>query len=145
MTALEEIADLKARFAELPGATPPERRVDGVWVTAPEIDVRAMAEAMAALGFRLTTMTGLAIADGETTIIYHYLRGGLAVNVKTQTRGARMPSIAAIAAPASWTEREMFDYFAVKFDGHPNLIPLMRAEALSEGFFRDDTAPGETP
>jgi NADH:ubiquinone oxidoreductase subunit C len=38
---------------------------------------------------------------------------------------------------ASWPEREIHDFFAVKFVGHPNLVPLLRPPGLKEGFFRE--------
>jgi NADH-quinone oxidoreductase subunit C len=42
-----------------------------------------------------------------------------------------------IARPASWAERELHDFFAVAFPGHPNLAPLLRPSQLTDGFFRD--------
>jgi NADH:ubiquinone oxidoreductase subunit C len=38
---------------------------------------------------------------------------------------------------ASWIEREIHDFFAVEFIGHPNLIPLLRPPGLKDGFFRE--------
>jgi NADH:ubiquinone oxidoreductase subunit C len=128
---------LTAALARIPGAGPVEARRDGLWMTAPELDVQAMADAMNAAGFRLTTMTGLARPDGETTIIYHYVRAHQAINLKTQTRDNTMPSITPIVRPASWIERELHDFFAVTFTGHPNLSPLIRPPQLKDGFFRE--------
>ena len=129
--------DLAARLAAIPGSAEVEERRDGLWMSAPRLDVEAMAREMKALGYRLSTMTGLARKDGETTIIYHYVRPHVPVNIKTCTRDGALPSLASIARPASWIEREIHDFFAVKFPGHPNLAPLLRPPQLKDGFFRD--------
>jgi NADH:ubiquinone oxidoreductase subunit C len=129
--------ELLARLAEIPGSQCVEERADGLWMTAPQLDVEAMAREMKALGFRLVTMTGVARDDGETTIIYHYSRRGQAINFKTVTRGGAIRSLAPLLRPASWIEREIHDFFAVDFTGHPNLIPLMRPPDLKDGFFRE--------
>jgi len=144
----EPDADVRARLAAIPGVGQLEDRGDALWIAAPELDVEAMARAMTALDCRLATMTGLARDDGETTIIYHYLRRGLAVNFKTATRGGAIASLAPAVRPASWIEREIHDFFGVKFVGHPNLAPLLLPPGLKEGFFRSpepDPAPSGEP
>ena len=124
------------------------QRSDGAWIVAPEMDVQAMARTMTDRGYRLSTMTGSALADGETAIIYHFVNGGSAIHVKTHTRGAILPSITPLVRAASWIEREIHDFFGVEFAGHPNLAPLMRPAELPQGFFRDPPSavarlPGE--
>jgi NADH:ubiquinone oxidoreductase subunit C len=136
-------ADLIARLAAIPGSAPVEDRGDGLWISAPQLEVEAMAREMKALGCRLVTMTGLARNDGETAIIYHYVRGRETINFRTTTRGGAIPSLALITRPASWIEREINDFFAVKFVGHPNLAPLLRPAEVKEGFFREPD-PGST-
>jgi NADH-quinone oxidoreductase subunit C len=115
----------------------PESRRDGVWISAPDLDVEAMAREMARLGYRLATMTGLAEADGETTVVYHFVAAGRAVNFKARTRGGTLPSITPILRAASWAEREIHDFFGAKFSGHPNLAPILRPAELAAGFFRE--------
>ncbi len=136
--------DLIARLAAIPGSAPAERRGDGLWISAPELDVEAMAREMLALGGRLVTMTGMARDLDETAIIYHYVRGCDAINFKTVTRGGAIRSLAPITHPASWIEREIHDFFGAKFIGHPNLTPLLRPAEVKEGFFREPQ-PGSTP
>ncbi|HKN10165.1 MAG TPA: NADH-quinone oxidoreductase subunit C [Pseudomonadota bacterium] len=128
--------DTAALAAIAPSAAIENRR-DGVWITAADLDVEAMAREMTRLGFRLSTMTGLAHADGETALIYHFAAAGRTVHFKTFTRGATLPSIAPIVRAASWIEREIHDFFNVLFSGHPNLAPLLRPAELRAGFFRD--------
>ena len=130
-------ADLVARLAAIPGSAQAEERGDGLWISAPQLDVEAMAREMKALDFRLVTMTGLAREHGETTIIYHYARRPQYVSFKTSTRGGAIPSLTPTLRMASWIEREIHDFFAVEFSGHPNLIPLLRPPGVQEGFFRE--------
>ncbi|MGD0186906.1 MAG: NADH-quinone oxidoreductase subunit C [Roseiarcus sp.] len=137
-------ADLMARLAAIPGSAPVEDRIDGFWISAPELDVDAMAREMKTLGCRFVTMTGLAHDHGETAIIYHYVRGHETINFKTITRSGAIASLAPIVRPASWIEREINDFFKVNFIGHPNLAPLLRPAEVKEGFFREPE-PGSTP
>ena len=134
--------DFIARLCELPGGAGLEARGDTWWMVAPRLDVEAMAREMTALGFRLATMTGLPGDGGETTIIYHYLRGKDSINFKTATRNGAIPSLAPTTRPAAWIERELHDFFAAEFVGHPNLVPLLRPPGLEAGFFR---APEDQP
>jgi NADH:ubiquinone oxidoreductase subunit C len=134
------------RLGAIPGSTEVHARPDGLWVSAPELDVPAMGRAMTDLGFRLCTMTGLPADGGETTVIYHWVHAGHAahaVHLKTCTRSGALPSLATLVRPASWSEREIHDFFGAAFTGHPNLAPLLRPSSLKEGFFRD--APAAAP
>ncbi|MEI2387666.1 NADH-quinone oxidoreductase subunit C [Breoghania sp. JC706] len=136
---------LRERLESLRGATSFEERCDGVWMEAPDLDVEAMMREMNAEGFRLATMTGRQAPEGETTIMYHFNRGPHLLHFKTRSHGGSHPSLALVSHPASWCERELHDFFAVKFDGHPNLVPLFRPACLNEGFFRDDITPENGP
>ncbi len=138
-------ADLVARLAAIPGSAEVVERGGSLWISAPQLDVEAMAREMKALGYRLITMTGRAREDGETTIIYHYAQRDQYVSFTTSTRGGAIPSITPTLRMASWIEREIHDFFAVQFIGHPNLIPLLRPPGLKEGFFRKPEPGSATP
>ncbi len=129
-------ADLLAALAAIPGSALPEERADGLWVMAPRLDVEAMARAMTTLGARLVTMTGVAVEGGETAIVYHYVLGHDIISFRATTSGNAIRSIAPLLRPASWIEREIHDFFATDFIGHPNLVPLIRPPDLKDGFFR---------
>ncbi len=129
--------ELDAQLAGLPGATEVEVRPDGLWMAAPQVDVLALARLMAELQARLSTMTAIALADGETEIIYHYALGQRAANIKTRTRQGAIDSIALVTRAANWIEREIHDLYGVTFAGHPNLARLLRPPQLPEGFFRE--------
>ncbi|MGC1884886.1 MAG: NADH-quinone oxidoreductase subunit C [Stellaceae bacterium] len=130
-------ADLVARLPAISGSAEVVERGGSLWISAPQLDVEAIAREIKALGYRLITMTGRAREDGETTIIYHYAQRDQYVSFTTSTRGGAIPSITPTLWMASWFEREIHDFFAVQFIGHPNLIPLLRPPGLKDGFFRE--------
>ena len=136
-------ADLAARLAAIPGVARAQEHSDGLWISAPELDAEAMAREMKALGFRLITVTGRARDDGETTLIYHYAQRQQYVSFTTSTHGGKMPSITPTLRMASWIEREIHDFFAVEFIGHPNLVPLLRPPGVKGGFFRESQPAGK--
>ena len=129
--------DLVARLAAIRGSAEVVERGGSLWISALQLDVEAVAREMKALGYRLITMTGRAREDGETTIIYHYAQRDRYVSFTTSTRGGAIPSITPTLRMASWFEREIHDFFAVQFIGHPNLVPLLRPPGLKDGFFRE--------
>ncbi len=137
----------EVRLQRIRGAQPLTRRADGLWMEAPDVDVEALARAMAEEGARLITITGLPGGHGEVTIIYHYALETGTIHVKTVSRRRSVPSIAAIAAAARWIEREVADLYGVRFDGHPDPRRLVRPPALAPGFFEaaaDSNEPTHT-
>jgi NADH-quinone oxidoreductase subunit C len=58
-------------------------------------------------------------------ILYSFARNER-VRVKTQIAdGESLPSAVPIWATANWLEREVFDMFGIKFDGHPDLKRIL--------------------
>jgi NADH-quinone oxidoreductase subunit C len=58
-------------------------------------------------------------------ILYSFPRNQR-VRVKTQIAdGDSLPSAVSIWATANWLEREVFDMFGIKFDGHPDLKRIL--------------------
>lgn len=135
-------ADCDVLARRIPGATPVEQRTDGLWMTAPELDVVAMAEFMHQSEARLSAITGLPLQNGETAIVYHYCLGASMINIRTTTRDRAIPSITPVTKTADWSEREIGDLYGVSFPGHPNPGRLLRPPALSPGFFRNPRGGG---
>jgi NADH:ubiquinone oxidoreductase subunit C len=126
-----ELIDLSA----IPGAQPWQPGEESWWMDAPGLDVVAMAQAMQTAGARLVTLTSLA-AGSETEVIYHYFWQGKSLNLRVHSIEQALPSIAALIPAAEWIEREIHDLYAVRFEGHPGLTPLIRPPELENGFFR---------
>jgi NADH-quinone oxidoreductase subunit C len=58
-------------------------------------------------------------------VLYSFLRNER-IRVKTQIAdGATLPSSVPIWPTANWLEREVFDMFGIKFDGHPDLKRIL--------------------
>jgi Ni,Fe-hydrogenase III component G len=124
--------DAKAIAEKLGKATSHEQRHDGLWLTIPDIDVRAMAQLMIDNECRFVTMTALPDGDG-LRFIYHWDVEGALLNVSVPLVNNVAMSIADILPAADWIEREARDYYAVEFEGRSETPPLM---------LRDDDEPG---
>jgi Ni,Fe-hydrogenase III component G len=124
--------DANAMAEKLGKATSHEQRHDGLWLTIPDIDVRAMANLMIDNESRFVTMTALPDGDG-LRFIYHWDVEGALLNVSVPIVNNVAMSIADILPAADWIEREARDYYAVEFEGRSETPPLM---------LRDDDEPG---
>jgi NADH-quinone oxidoreductase subunit C len=61
-------------------------------------------------------------------ILYSFARNER-IRVKTQIAdGASLPSSVAIWPAANWLEREVYDMFGIKFDGHPDMKRILLPE-----------------
>ena len=65
----------------------------------------------------------------ELRVVYHLLsleRGThVVLSVPAPRAGARLPSLAGLYCAANWAEREVYDLFGVRFDGHPDLRRIL--------------------
>jgi len=97
--------------------------------------------------FFIETITGVDwIKEGEFEIIYDFSRYDFEVcRVVIRTRVPRdnpqVPTITGIYAGANWHERETHDFFGIKFEGHPHLIPLLLPEDADFHPLRKDFKP----
>jgi len=84
--------------------------------------------------FFIESITGVDwIKENQIEIIYDFSRYDFdTCRVVIRTRIDRThpvaPTITDIYAGANWHERETHDFFGIKFDGHPHLIPLLLPE-----------------
>jgi NADH-quinone oxidoreductase subunit C len=79
-------------------------------------------------GFFLEDISCLDMEEGFQ-MVYHFDRfeqpGRVGLRVMLDRQDPQVPSIYDIYPGAAWHERECFDFFGVRFTGHPNLIPLL--------------------
>jgi NADH-quinone oxidoreductase subunit C len=85
----------------------------------------------------LTTMCGIhypSNKDKELGVIYHV--HSLVHNVRLRIKiffpiaDPVVPTATKLYATANWMERETFDFYGVKFEGHPNLIRILNVEDM---------------
>ncbi|MFW6005237.1 MAG: NADH-quinone oxidoreductase subunit C [Desulfonatronovibrionaceae bacterium] len=62
-------------------------------------------------------------------LLYHFDHfdqpGRISLRIIISPDNPEIPSISSIFPGANWHERECFDFFGIRFKGHPNLIPLL--------------------
>lgn len=72
--------------------------------------------------------------DKELGVIYHLhnMKTGLRLRLKTfmPKENAEVDSLVDIHAGANWMERETFDFFGIKFKGHPDLRIILNDPEL---------------
>ncbi len=62
----------------------------------------------------------------------------LFVRLETPRDAASAPSLAGLFKAADWQEREIFDLFGVRYDGHPNLVKILTPDFLQGHPLRKD-------
>lgn len=103
-------------------------------VLASTEQVIAIAEAMAANGFFVEAVTGVDwIKEDQMEVIYDYNRMDkeecrVGVRVRIPRSAPEIPTISSIHPGANWHERETHDFFGIKFQGHPDLSPILLPE-----------------
>jgi NADH-quinone oxidoreductase subunit C len=74
------------------------------------------------------SITGMDTGD-TLTCVYHLFsypkKHTLVLKTSTPRDDAHLPSIATVWPSADWYEREVYDLFGVRFDGHPDLRRLL--------------------
>lgn len=68
----------------------------------------------------------------ELGVVYHLhsMRNGHRIRLKAYTtlKDAEFPTVTDLWAAANWMEREAWDFFGIKFAGHPNLKRILNME-----------------
>lgn len=88
------------------------------------------------LGFHfLTTLCGMhfpGAGESELGVVYHLhdMRAGHRIRVKSYTslKDATFDTATDLWPTANWMEREAWDFFGIKFTGHPNLKRILNME-----------------
>jgi NADH-quinone oxidoreductase subunit C len=81
----------------------------------------------------LTTLCGMHYADRDAlglVIHLHSMRHGHRIRVKTETplKDPVFPTFTDLWPTANWMEREAYDFFGLRFTGHPDLRRILNME-----------------
>lgn len=89
-----------------------------------------------ALNFHfLTDLTGMQTADEKKLgVIYHLhnLPKNRRIRIKTffDISKPEIPTVTDLWVGANWMERETYDFFGVRFKGHPNLTRILNVDEM---------------
>lgn len=104
-------------------------------------DIEQAARAMLDQAYHLENMDAIDVAEGFL-ITYHYAHftkpGRVAHRVLAPREEPEVPTISHIYQGADWHERECNDFHGVKFNGHPNLLPLLLDPETPNGVLLKD-------
>lgn len=96
-------------------------------------------------GFVIDSVTGVDwMASGEMEVVYDYFHLTEPLHVVVRTRISRdnpeLPTISKVFPGANWHERETHDFLGIRFQGHPDLSPLLLPEDATYHPLRKDFA-----
>lgn len=84
--------------------------------------------------FFLESITGVDwMKEDQIEVVYDFSRYDfdlcrVVIRTRTPRKDPLVPTITNIFAGANWHERETHDFFGIKFEGHPYLVPLLLPE-----------------
>ncbi len=84
--------------------------------------------------FFIESITGVDwIKENQLEVVYDFNRYDfdqcrVVIRTRTSREEPNVPTITKIYAGANWHERETHDFFGIKFQGHPYLVPLLLPE-----------------
>jgi len=86
----------------------------------------------------LRCLSGVDWQDDGLEVVYHLWSFNKAHHLTVKTRvtveDPVVPSVTSLYPAADWHEREARDMFGIVFDGHPNLVPLLLPEDMTDHF-----------
>jgi NADH-quinone oxidoreductase subunit C len=84
----------------------------------------------------LRCLSGVDHMEAGLEVVYHLYSYAHKRNVTVKTTlpqdDARVPSVTSIWKGADWHEREAAEMFGIFFEGHPNLVPLLLPEDMTD-------------
>ena len=108
------------------------------WITVPRESIREALQALKADGYRgycfITAVDHLATPvrpepPERFEVVYQLRRldpyAEIRVRVFVPEADPAVPSVQDLFAPANWDERETYDLFGIRFEGHPDLVRIL--------------------
>jgi len=135
LTTLTE--KLKAKFgADLINA---EQQYDFPVFTIRKDKIIDIVKSLQEDGFNfLTDLTGIHYPDNkgqELGVIYHLhdmpKNTRIRLKIFTSINDPSVPTLTGLFPGANWMERETFDFFGIKFTGHPNLKRILNMDEMN--------------
>ena len=85
----------------------------------------------------LTTLCGMHYPQNEQLgVVYHvhsFINNHrIRIKTVTQLNDPKIPTITTIWPAANWMERETYDFFGIRFDGHPNLKRILNMDEMTD-------------
>ena len=83
----------------------------------------------------LTDLTGMQTADEKQLgVIYHlhnfYKNTRIRIKTFFDINKPEVPTATDLWPAANWMERETYDFYGVKFKGHPNLVRILNVDEM---------------
>lgn len=86
----------------------------------------------------LRSLSGVDWQDEGLEVVYHLWsftkRHELTVKTRISLDDPVVPSVTDLYPAANWHERETRDMFGITFEGHPNLVPMLLPEDMTDHF-----------
>jgi NADH-quinone oxidoreductase subunit C len=86
----------------------------------------------------LRDLCGIDWQEEGLEVVYHLWsftnRHALTVKTRVTYDDPNVPSVTALYPSADWHERETRDMFGINFEGHPNLVPLLLPDDMTDHF-----------
>ena len=86
----------------------------------------------------MRSLSGIDWQEDGLEVVYHlssFTTGHhLTVKTRISTEDPNVPSVSSLYPAADWHERETRDMFGINFEGHPNLVPLLLPDDMTDHF-----------
>ena len=90
----------------------------------------------------MVTAADYLVPETKMEAIYHFFsmnhRHKIFVKIPLPRENASLPSVADIWKTADWQEREVYDMYGIRFDGHPNLKRILMWDGFTGWPMRKD-------